>query len=367
MLHSAKRLIIKTGSSLVTDAHGAARTAWLASMATDIAKLRASGKQIIIVTSGAVALGRGALKLSAKVLTLEEKQAAAACGQQRLMAAWAEAFAPHGITVGQILLTADDSSERRRYLNARNTLDTLLSLNAIPIINENDTVATAELRIGDNDRLSARVAQMAGADCLVLLSDVDGLYEADPRKHPGAAFIPEIRGGVTPAIEAMAGGTDGVGTGGMVTKLAAAKIALAAGCHMVIARGDTPHPLAALQAGGRATWFVAAQSPLSARKTWIAGSLHPMGSFTVDAGAATALRGEKSLLPAGITAISGTFERGDAVLILDAQGVIIGKGLTAYGSADAARIMGRNSKDIEHILGFRGRAAVVHRDDLVME
>lgn len=369
MLNQAKRIVIKIGSSLLIDeATGRVREAWLSGMAEDIKALAAQGKQVIVVTSGAVALGR--LQFAGKLkagLLLEEKQATAACGQIALFAAWRDAFAPHQLTAAQLLLTADDSIERRRYLNARNTIDTLLELGAVPVINENDTVATAEIRFGDNDRLAARVAQMAGADLLVLLSDIDGLYTADPGSNPRAEFIPEVRE-ITPEIERMGGGSaSNVGSGGMITKLAAAKIALSAGCSMVIARGNVEHPLRTLEKGGRHTRFIAQESPLSARKHWIAGSLHPSGSVIVDDGAAKALSSGKSLLPAGVTAIEGTFDRGDAVLIRNRQGSVIGKGLIAYGADDARRIQGKQSQEIEQILGFKRKDVLIHRDDMTLE
>ncbi len=369
MLSNARRIVIKIGSSLLVDSKsGNLRMSWLAGLAEDIAELRTQGKQLIVVTSGAVALGRRPLGLKGKAhLPLEEKQAAAACGQIALFAAWRDALAKHNLNVAQLLLTADDSIHRRRYLNARNTIDTLLELGAVPAINENDTVATAEIRFGDNDRLAARVAQMAGADMLVLFSDIDGLYSADPTQHADAEFIPEVTD-ITPAIEQMAGGSaSDVGSGGMVTKIAAARIALSAGCSMVIARGTGGHPLRTLMEDGRCTHFLARETPLSARKRWIAGSVHPAGSVTIDDGAARALKSGKSLLPAGVTAIHGTFDRGDAVLIQDMRGVTLGKGLIAYGSDDAQRIRGRQSAEIEQILGFRRRDVLIHRDDLVLE
>jgi len=331
----------------------------------DVADLRASGKEILLVSSGAVALGRGVLNLSGK-LKLEEKQAAAACGQPLLMEAWKKALAKHNINCAQLLLTLDDSEDRRRYLNARNTLEVLLSHGVIPIVNENDTVATAELRVGDNDRLSARVAQMSGAEMLVLLSDVDGLYTANPSQDPDAQHIGIITE-ITPEIRAMAGdSTSRVGTGGMVTKLEAAEIANAAGCQMVITLGNIAHPLKALQDGARCTWFVAESTPPSARQAWIAGALAPLGSFTVDAGAAQALLSGKSLLPAGVITSEGIFGRGDAVWIKSAEGKLLAKGLSAYKSEDAVKIIGKQTADIENILGFRGRQSLVHRDDLVL-
>lgn len=368
-LTQAKKIVIKVGSSLITDeVTGALRAPWLASLAADIAGLKRAGKEVIVVSSGAVALGRKTLGITEKTLKLEEKQAAAACGQILLMKAWREALGAHDLPIAQLLLTIDESENRRRYLNASNTLSALLGHGVIPVINENDTVATAELRFGDNDRLAARVAQMASADALILLSDIDGLYTADPRSHPDATLIPEVRE-ITAEIESMAGvsGSD-IGSGGMITKIAAAKIALAAGCHMAIAQGKSEHPLIPLLKDGRATWFVSSATPLSARKHWIGGSVHAAGTLTVDDGAAQALKsGKTSLLPAGVTAVEGQFERGDAVLIKDAKGRMIGKGLIAYSSADTVRIMGHKSQEIEELLGFKGRVALIHKDDLVME
>lgn len=366
-LDKAQRVVVKVGSALVTNSStGQVNQEWLYSMSEDIALLRAQGKEVIIVTSGAVALGRNALKLQNKKLKIEEKQAAAACGQIRLMDAWAHALNAHKINVAQLLLTLEVSEERRRYLNARATIQTLLASGVIPVVNENDTVATEELRVGDNDRLAARVAQMAGADVLILLSDVDGMYTADPTKDKDAVFIPEILG-VTDDIRAMAGGAaSAVGTGGMRTKVDAAEIALSGGCHMVITRGSTLRPLSALQSGAKATWFVAQHNAQHARKDWIAGSLSSVGVLVVDDGAVKALRSGKSLLPAGVVAVEGDFDRGDAVQVKDAQGRTIAKGLIAYDYDDATRIIGRKSDEIEAILGFKGRDALIHRDDLVM-
>ncbi len=368
MFANAKRIVIKVGSALVTDEFsGRVHNAWLKALAQDINALNASDKQIIIVTSGAIALGKTQLGLTNKTLLLEEKQAAAACGQIELFSAWRDALSPHGLTVAQLLLTAEDSIERRRYLNARNTLSTLLELGAIPVINENDTVATAEIRFGDNDRLSARIAQMAGADLLILLSDIDGLYTANPRTDKTATLIPEVTD-ITPEIEAMAGGvTSNVGTGGMVTKLGAAKIALSAGCNMIIARGNISHPLRELEKGAPHTRFIAQGSPHSARKHWISGSIHPAGSIAIDAGAEAALKKGKSLLPAGVTSVTGEFDRGDAVLIKTASGDTIGKGLIAYSASDATRIIGKKSTEIEQILGFKRRDVLIHRDDMALE
>jgi len=368
MLADAKRIVIKIGSSLIIDEANEPRRAWLQSLAEDIAALKRDGREVIVVTSGAVALGRRPMGYGRRALALEEKQAAAACGQITLFSLWEEALRPVALAAAQMLLTADDSIHRRRYLNARNTLDTLLENKTIvPIVNENDTVATAELRFGDNDRLAARLAQMAGADMLVLFSDIDGLYNANPATHPEAQFIAEVRE-ITPQIERMAGGAaSSVASGGMITKLAAAKIALGAGCHMLIACGTLPHPLRALREGGACTRFIAPESPLSARKHWIAGSLHPAGSITVDDGAARALRSGKSLLPAGVIALEGRFDRGDAVLIKSADGAIIGKGLIAYAAEDAQRILGKKSGEIEQILSFKRKDVLIHRDDLALD
>jgi glutamate 5-kinase len=366
-IREARRLIVKIGSSLLVDeASGHIRRAWMASLCDDVARLRARGQEVILVSSGAVAVGRRHLGLTPP-LRLEEKQAAAATGQIRLAHAYQEALERHGITVAQVLLTLADSEDRRRFLNARNTLDTLLRLGAVPVINENDTVATTEIRFGDNDRLAARVAQMSGADALVLFSDIDGLYTNDPRKHPDARFLPEVTE-ITPQIEAMAGDPgSSVGTGGMVTKLVAAKICLSAGCRMAICKGEPLHPLTALENGARVTWFLPSAGPMTARKQWIAGSMSPMGSLHLDDGAARALASGKSLLPAGIRAIDGEFDRGDCVLVRDGAGRVIGRGLSAYAADDARAIMGRKSADIESVLGYRGRDEIIHRDDLVME
>ena len=365
-ISDSKRLIIKVGSSLLTAEDGTLRKEWLASLAADIAEHKARGAQVIVVTSGAVALGRAALGIRTGALKLEEKQAAAACGQIALVQAWRESLAEHKLACAQLLLTIDDSENRRRYLNARNTLETLLEHGVIPVINENDTVATAELRFGDNDRLAARVAQMASADMLVLLSDIDGLYSANPHVDKNAKFLGEVRE-ITADIEAMAGiSASNVGSGGMITKIEAAKIALAAGCHMVIALGKNNNPLKTYADKGHGTWFVASSNPISARKHWISGSIAPTGVIVVDDGAVTALKSGKSLLPAGVKSLEGHFGRGDAVTIKDMAGKELGKGLIAYSSEDALRILGHKSQDIEKILGFKGRSALIHRDDLVL-
>lgn len=365
-LADAKRIVVKVGSALLVDqANGRLNRAWLEALAEDVARLRRRGQEVILVSSGAIALGRRHLELGAGKLRLEESQAAAAVGQIRLAHAWKEVLEAHKLTVAQILLTLEDTERRRRYLNARSTLATLLKLGAVPVINENDTVATAEIRYGDNDRLAARVAQTISADCLVLLSDVDGLYTADPGKDAGAQFIGRVLQ-ITPQIEAMAGGAaSDVGTGGMATKLAAARIAFNAGCAMCIASGRVQHPLRQIEEGARSTWFLPSTSPVGVRKQWIASTLRPAGALTVDGGAVTALGGGKSLLPAGVIKAVGRFERGDTVSVLAPDGREIARGICAYSDSDAARIMGRQSTEIESILGFRGRDEMIHRDDLV--
>ena len=366
-LTDAKRVVVKVGSALLVDADkGRLNRAWLESFSADIAAMRRRGQEVILVSSGAIALGRRHLGLSAGRLKLEESQAAAAVGQIRLAHAYKELLDAHGITVAQILLTLGDTEQRRRYLNARGTLNTLLSLGAVPVINENDTVATAEIRYGDNDRLAARVAQMTGADCLVLLSDIDGLYTANPSEDPNAEFIPRVLQ-ITPAIEAMAGGVGSdMGSGGMQTKIAAAKIAVGAGCHLCISKGAAQHPLKRIEEGVRCTWFVPSSTPLAMRKQWIAGTLKPAGAIAVDDGAVRALLSGKSLLPAGVTRAVGRFERGDTVSIIGPDGNEVARGICAYSDSDAARIIGRKSAEIEKVLGFRGRDEIVHRDDLVL-
>jgi glutamate 5-kinase len=361
-----KLLVLKLGSALVT-AGGAPREAWLAGMAADIAMVRARGDQVIVVSSGAIALARQALGLSGARLRLEEKQAAAAVGQIRLAQAWTEALAGHGLVAAQLLLTLGDTEDRRRYLNARATLQTLLRLGCVPVVNENDSVATAEIRFGDNDRLAARVAEMVQADELILFSDVDGLYTADPRVRADAAHVPVVER-LTPEIEAMGGDPPaGYSSGGMRTKLLAARIATQAGVAMAIAAGAGERPLQALEAGGRCTWFRAAAGGRRARKAWIAGSLRAEGTYVVDAGAARALASGGSLLPAGVREVRGMFERGDAVLVVGEDGARLGQGLSAYDSDDAAKLAGHRSEEIEALLGWRGRDELVHRDDLVLE
>jgi glutamate 5-kinase len=367
-LTDARRLVVKIGSALLIDPEKKdIRSDWLDGLADDIADCRAKGQEVLIVSSGSIALGRRQLGLLGKrPLRLEESQAAAAAGQIRLAHAYQQILGRHGLPVAQILLTLEDTEDRRRHLNARSTLNQLLQLGVIPVINENDTVATAEIRFGDNDRLAARVAAMTSADCLVLLSDIDGLYDSDPRGNKAAHHIDAVSD-ITPEIEAMAGKAPvGYSSGGMVTKLDAAKIAMAGGCHMVITDGKAERPLRALANGARATWFTATTSPLTARKRWIAGAVNPVGEIVVDAGAEKALLGGKSLLPAGITEINGTFARGDAVVIRGTGGREIGRGLAAYSSEDAAQIKGHKSGEIEAILGYRGRNEMIHRDNLVL-
>jgi glutamate 5-kinase len=366
-LATARRVVVKIGSALLVErSTGRVNRSWLEALAEDIARLRSRGQEVVLVSSGAIALGRRQLGLAPGALRLEESQAAAAVGQIRLAHAWKEVLESHGATVAQVLLTLGDTEQRRRYLNARSTLTTLIKLGSIPVINENDTVATAEIRYGDNDRLAARVAQMVSADCLVLLSDVDGLYTADPTRDPGARFIPEVPR-ITPEVEAMAGGSaSDVGSGGMTTKVLAAKIAVAAGCHMCVAAGREAHPLRRVESGGRCTWFLADGSPVAARKQWIAGMLKPTGELSVDDGAVRALRAGKSLLPAGVVQVSGRFDRGDAVVVKDPAGREVARGLAAYSSADAERMCGRKSGELEALLGYRGRDEMIHRDDLVI-
>ncbi|MFT4077901.1 glutamate 5-kinase [Rhodomicrobium sp.] len=364
---NARRIAVKIGSALLTDREtGTLKKAWLEAIGDDVAELKAQGREVILVSSGAIALGRRALGLAPGALKLEEAQASAAVGQVTLAHAYQTVFRERGITTAQILVTPGDTEERRRYLNARSTIATLLKLGAVPVVNENDTVATAEIRYGDNDRLAARVATMMTADCLVLLSDIDGLYTAPPAKNPDAKHIGVVTQ-ITPEIEAMAGdaGTE-LSRGGMVTKITAAKLAVSAGTHMVIASGKGHHPLRALANGAPCTWFLASANPVAARKRWIAGTLEPKGVVLIDDGAARALRSGRSLLPAGVTGVSGAFERGEAVIVRDGHGAEIGRGLIAYSADEAARIAGRNSHEIEATLGYEGRAALIHRDDLAL-
>ncbi len=366
-LARAKRIVVKVGSALLVGEDGADRH-WLATFASDVARIRARGQQVLVVSSGAVALGRRRLKLPKRALTLPEKQAAAAAGQSALMRAWEEALELHAIGAAQVLLTRDDTEVRRRWLNARATVETLLKLGVIPVINENDTVTTEEIRYGDNDRLAARVAQMIGADALVLLSDVDGLYTADPRHNPSAEHIARVER-LTPQIEAMAGGFNvgaGVGTGGMATKLAAARIASAAGCATIITLGRRPAPLLAVEEEGeRATVIEPSMTPAAAYKAWIAGSLAPVGALVVDWGAAEAVRRGKSLLAAGVQSAEGRFGKGDAVVIRDEAGCEIARGLVRYEAEDATRICGLKSEAIERVLGYTS-GPIVHADDLAL-
>lgn len=366
-LEKAKRVVIKIGSALLVNEDGTIRQNWLDALADDIATLNQAGKDVLIVSSGSIAVGRRHLGLGHGTLKLEEKQASAATGQIRLAHAYQQALARHEMTVAQILVTLADTEERRRHLNARNTVLQLLKLGAVPVINENDTVATEEIRYGDNDRLAARVATMVSADALILLSDIDGLYTGDPRKDSSAVHIPEVPE-ITSEIEAMAGDApEGISTGGMVTKLAAAKIAVTGGCNMAIALGKDMHPIRNLLDGGRCTWFTPFMRPLVARKRWIAGAINPIGEIVVDAGAEKALSGGKSLLPAGVVAVKGGFDRGDAVILKAADGRRLGVGLAAYSAEDAAKILGRKSSELRSILGYDGRSEMIHRDDLALE
>lgn len=365
-LSRVKRVVIKIGSALLVDRGSGIKKEWLDAISDDIAALKARGTDVLVVSSGAIALGRTVLDMPSGALKLEESQACAAVGQIALARHWSESLSRHQIVAGQILLTLGDTEERRRYLNARATLSQLLKIGAVPIINENDTVATTEIRYGDNDRLAARVATMAGADLLVLLSDIDGLYTAPPHLDPEARFLDTIEE-ITPAIEAMAGGAASeLSRGGMRTKIDAGKIATSAGCAMIIASGKTMNPLAAIENGARHSWFAASKSPVTARKTWIAGQLQPAGTLEVDNGAEGALRSGKSLLPAGVRSVSGAFHRGDTVSIVTIEGREIARGLAGYDADEARRICGRKSNEIEKILGYAGRAAMIHRDDLVM-
>jgi glutamate 5-kinase len=366
-LTQARCIVVKVGSALLVDADSSrVNRAWLETLVEDLLRLRRRGQRVVLVSSGAIALGRRRLGLRRGPLRLEESQAAAAVGQIRLAHAYKELLEASEVTVAQVLLTLEDSERRRRYLNARATLESLLDLGALPVINENDTVATAEIRYGDNDRLAARVAQMISADCLVLLSDVDGLYSANPLLDPGARLVAEVRQ-ITPQIEAMAGrSASGLGSGGMAAKLVAARIAMAAGCHLCIAAGAHRHPLKRLEEGAPCTWFVPSATPAAARKQWIAGTLRPAGALTIDDGALRALLEGRSLLPAGVTGARGRFDRGDTVSVLTADGTEIARGIVAYSDGDAARILGRKSSEIEQLLGFRGRDEMIHRDDLVL-
>ncbi|MBO6754692.1 MAG: glutamate 5-kinase [Roseibium sp.] len=361
-----KRVVVKIGSALLVD-NGRLKRDWLEALMSDLVALADTGAEMVIVSSGSIALGRGILGLPKGPLKLEDSQAAASVGQIALAQAYTETLAAHGKKAGQILLTLGDTEERRRYLNARATIGTLLKMGAVPIVNENDTVATSEIRYGDNDRLAARVATMVSADCLVLLSDIDGLYTAPPAEDPDAVFLPEVPR-ITPEIEAMAGSAGSeLSRGGMKTKIEAAKIATAAGTSMVITSGKQYNPLKNLDDGARATWFCALATPASARKAWIGGHLEPRGEIMLDAGAVKALCLGKSLLPAGVTGVTGRFSRGDAVTVRGPDGVVIGRGLVAYDHTEAVLIAGRKSREIEAIVGYPGRAEMIHRDDLALE
>ncbi len=366
-LSSFRRVVVKVGSSLLVDsAAGGLKRAWLTSLAADIAALHGEKRDVLVVSSGAIALGRAVLGLPRGALKLEEAQAAAAVGQIALARAWAEALGAHKLTAGQVLVTLGDTEERRRYLNARSTVAKLLEWRSVPVINENDTVATSEIRYGDNDRLAARVATMMSADLLVLLSDVDGLYDKPPGEGSGAKLVPVVAR-ISPEIEAMAGASGSeLSRGGMVTKIEAGKIATTAGTHMVIASGHVPHPLQAIAEGAPCTWFLTPANPVTARKKWIAGSLEPRGALVIDAGAVRALRSGASLLPAGVIKVEGAFQRGDAVVVRGPDGAEIGRGLVAYDAADAEQIKGRSSADVMLILGYTGRTEIIHRDDLAL-
>ncbi len=364
-LANASRLVIKIGSAMLVNPDASLRQAWLEALASDIAQARARGTQVMVVSSGAIALGRRRLGFANGPLKLDQSQAAASVGQIALAQAWQQALGQHGMVAAQVLLTLTDTEQRRRYLNARATLNTLLQAGAVPVINENDTVATSEIRYGDNDRLAARVSSMMSASCLVLLSDIDGLYTAPPGT-PGAQFV-ELIEDVTADVIAMAGApVSGMGSGGMITKIEAARIATGAGASMVITSGHEDHPLSRILSGARATWFTSAATPSTARKRWIAGSLEPAGTLVVDGGAATALRKGRSLLPAGVRQVTGAFSRGDTVSVVTESGTEIARGLVAYDAADASVIAGRKSSEIGTVLGLAGRDEMIHRDDLVM-
>jgi len=366
-LTGAKRLVIKIGSALLIDEDSDLRRDWMRALATDIVRLRDRGQEVVIVSSGAVALGAQALGTAGEKRRLQDNQAAAAVGQVRLAHAWQEVLADHDITVAQILLTLEDTETRRRYLNARDTVETLLSMGVVPVINENDTVATQELRYGDNDRLAARVAQMVSADCLIILSDVDGLHTKNPEADPDAQLV-EIVDDINQNIVDMAGAPKklSVGSGGMITKITAAKIAVASGCHVLLTNGTHDQPIARFEAGGRGTWFTAKENSVSQHKQWLAGTLTAAGKMFIDEGALAALQQGKSLLPAGVTSIEGDFQRGDTVVVIAPDGTERARGLAAYSSTEARKIMGHNSRDMEDILGYRGRGELIHRDNLVL-
>ena len=364
-IRKARRLVVKIGSALLVDRVTGLKTAWLTALALDVAEAKARGADVVLVSSGSIALGRKVLGLPDGALTLEQSQAAAAVGQIRLARTYEEVLAPHGIITGQVLVTLEDTEDRRRYLNSRATMETLLGLGVVPIVNENDTVATDEIRFGDNDRLAAQIAVTVGADQLVLLSDVDGFYTANPKEDNKATRF-DLVAKITPAIEAMAGDpVSGMSKGGMKTKLLAAKTAVAGGCAMAIMEGSVLRPLQALAQGANRTWFIAQGDPQAARKRWI-NAMKPRGELRLDAGAVVAMAQGKSLLPAGVTSVTGTFGRGDPVALVSPEGDILGKGLVRYTAVEAKAIAGHRSGEIEAILGYQGRAALVHRDELVI-
>ena len=364
-IRAAKRLVVKIGSALLVDRATGLKTDWLTALALDVAEAKARGTDVVLVSSGSIALGRTVLALGSGELTLEQSQAAAAVGQIQLARAYQDVLAPHGIIAGQVLVTLEDTEDRRRYLNSRATMETMLGLGVVPIVNENDTVATDEIRFGDNDRLAAQIAVTVGADQLILLSDVDGFYSANPKEDATATRF-DLIDVITPAIEAMAGDPiSGLSKGGMKTKVMAAKTAVAGGCAMAIMEGSVLRPLTALAQGAARTWFVAQGDPQAARKRWI-NAMKPRGQLRLDAGAVTALAQGKSLLPAGVTEVLGNFGRGDPVAVLSPAGEVLGKGLVRYPAIEARASAGHRSGEIEAILGYAGRAALIHRDDLVI-
>ncbi len=366
VLSDCKRVVVKVGSSLLIDADGQVDRDWLSGLAADLAMLAGNGQEVLVVSSGSIAIGSAVLDINKRRARLEDLQAAAAAGQVRLVQAYQQALDEHSIVTAQVLLTASDTEDRRRFLNARGTLERLLAHNVVPIVNENDTVATDEIRYGDNDRLAARVAQLVMADALILLSDVDGLYSEDPGRNPSALHIPEVRR-IDDEIIGMAGETRSeIGSGGMATKVQAARIATHAGCSTIITSGAVERPLSVLGKGARATVFRAEGTPKAARKQWLAGVLRSAGQVHVDDGAVRALANGNSLLPVGVTRVSGTFGRGDVVTLVDARGREFGRGLAEYSSDDADRLTGCRSEDIELRLGWRGRSVMIHRDELVL-
>ena len=367
LIDNAKRITIKIGSALLFNPEkGGLQTAWLAGLASDVARLHKAGKQVILVSSGAIALGRDEMGLPKGQIKLEEKQAAAATGQIILAQAWNDSLKAHGITSSQILLAPEDTETRRKHLNARSTMQTLLNYGCVPVVNENDTITTYEIRFGDNDRLAARVATMMSADLLILLSDIDGLYDKNPHRSEGATHIPLIAG-LTDEIMAMGESANAeFASGGMATKLAAARIATHSGVAMMICDGGTNAPLSALDAGAKSSIFTAQIAPHTARKNWIASALDSAGTLVIDNGAKDALSKGRSLLPAGITAVSGVFERGDLIDIYDLDGKLIARGLASYSSDEANMLKGHKSTDFEKLIGYQGRAELIHADDLVV-